>query len=558
METLQYNEKLNITELINKYDIISFDIYDTLIVRPFINPTDLFKFIELNQNITDFAKIRIAAEKKARRLYQKKNGEITFKQIYEFMPDNLKYCQNIELDYEIKYTYKHIKNSLLYEEAVKQNKIILLVSDMYLPTNTIKSILNHHGYIIYHSLFISADYGKTKLKGDLFRLVLNTLNIDQNKILHIGDNNQNDIVQANKNGISSLKVEKYIDTFLNKTDNLKFLKFLETEKYSINSSILISIFAYRDLVGFENNSYSEKIGYYIAGLTAFSYLQYINSNIQKNDILLFIARDGFLLQKIYNQFYKEHNNNYYVHGQRKLYYSMYFSKKYSLHIFPKTFNLPINKWVRRIYPYIFIKKHKKKIAAWLYNNKKEYKNYLKSLNIKGDKFVSIDMITKNYTSYKFMQQVFKHNSVKGLFFASSTKNIDNKNINIFIEKNLLFKQNFVYLIIEHLFSSDKPPVKEIKNGEIIYSNIETHKKDKLVEKINFTERGIINFYKDIYEKFSNTCFSPQLVNNFIYNYIQYPNENDLYYYKNCIIDDGNINNYCNITLYDKLNKYFKN
>ncbi len=29
-----------------KYDVISFDIFDTLLLRPFIKPTDLFLYIE--------------------------------------------------------------------------------------------------------------------------------------------------------------------------------------------------------------------------------------------------------------------------------------------------------------------------------------------------------------------------------------------------------------------------------------------------------------------------------------------------------------------------------
>ena len=35
-------KKVNIYEKINKHDIISFDIFDTLLIRPYVKPTDLF------------------------------------------------------------------------------------------------------------------------------------------------------------------------------------------------------------------------------------------------------------------------------------------------------------------------------------------------------------------------------------------------------------------------------------------------------------------------------------------------------------------------------------
>lgn len=37
-----------------KYDVISFDIFDTLLLRPFIKPTDLFWYIETKYNIKGF------------------------------------------------------------------------------------------------------------------------------------------------------------------------------------------------------------------------------------------------------------------------------------------------------------------------------------------------------------------------------------------------------------------------------------------------------------------------------------------------------------------------
>ena len=47
--------------------VIAFDVFDTLIVRPFVRPDDLFDFIERVTGKEGFGKARREAEKQARR-----------------------------------------------------------------------------------------------------------------------------------------------------------------------------------------------------------------------------------------------------------------------------------------------------------------------------------------------------------------------------------------------------------------------------------------------------------------------------------------------------------
>ena len=43
-----------ILEKIKKYDVISFDIFDTLIYRKYLKPKDLFFDLELKENTSNF------------------------------------------------------------------------------------------------------------------------------------------------------------------------------------------------------------------------------------------------------------------------------------------------------------------------------------------------------------------------------------------------------------------------------------------------------------------------------------------------------------------------
>ena len=75
--------------LIDQHDVISFDMFDTLVYRKVNLPQDIFDLVD--DNVRDFFKVnfnykkkRIEAEHKAR---ASKQGEITFNEIFRFFPE---------------------------------------------------------------------------------------------------------------------------------------------------------------------------------------------------------------------------------------------------------------------------------------------------------------------------------------------------------------------------------------------------------------------------------------------------------------------------------------
>lgn len=56
----------SLAEELSRYDIISFDLFDTLIFRPFSEPGDLFYFLGAELGILDFKRIRTEQEALAR------------------------------------------------------------------------------------------------------------------------------------------------------------------------------------------------------------------------------------------------------------------------------------------------------------------------------------------------------------------------------------------------------------------------------------------------------------------------------------------------------------
>lgn len=194
------------------YANVSFDIFDTLITRNVKDPVDVFSIVEKHFNsvaeMTDFANRRVEAESLARK--KCRNEEITLDEIYdniafenEMLKDEVKRC---EVNTEIDVCVPIEKNKRLFENLIKNGKSIYIVSDMYLPESVIKTILIRCGYPSIYKLYVSSEYGLTKITGNLFKYILKENSIQGDEIIHIGDSIKADIIGAHKAGIRALLV----------------------------------------------------------------------------------------------------------------------------------------------------------------------------------------------------------------------------------------------------------------------------------------------------------------------------------------------------------------
>lgn len=57
-----------IKSILSEVDVVSFDIFDTLLLRPYARPTDLFLHLEKLYNKPNFAIARMRAEEYARNI----------------------------------------------------------------------------------------------------------------------------------------------------------------------------------------------------------------------------------------------------------------------------------------------------------------------------------------------------------------------------------------------------------------------------------------------------------------------------------------------------------
>ncbi len=325
--------KLNFIERLIKSEdvkVISFDIFDTLVYRPTIYPTDIFYLVSkqakaLNIIKKDFYQTRLALEDQARKLYKKnkETDEITLDEIYQALEKKHGYSKEIanklkqiEIDIEVQLIQPSQLVKKLYLLAKEHSKKIIITSDMYLPQNVIEKILENTGYNGYDKLYLSSEVGKNKRSGELFKHILSELKADikPDEILHIGDNLQSDIKQAEKCGILTHHVPQAVDIFFANSEWVKIQKehipldnrFLFGQQ--IHSLLLDSDQPFDDNSLFCDSHYN--MGWFSIApiLMKIANTAHNDPFFNKYEKLYFAARDGYLPQKAYDILAKYYPN----------------------------------------------------------------------------------------------------------------------------------------------------------------------------------------------------------------------------------------------------------
>lgn len=319
-------------------EVISFDIFDTLVKRPLLDPTDLFAFINplfqelLNlQTAVDFKRIRENSERLARIEQNRLHGyeEVKLTEIYKKMQEiygfSEKICielMNKEIELEKQFIERREFAYQIYSVAVQLKKRIICISDMYLDEDDIWDILHKCGYDKIERIFLSSKYRTTKHIGKLFDIALNELHLAPNQILHIGDNYHSDIQIPEKKKIEAVHIPKIKDvwlstepTFLNSTffsrcfhdselvTGQGCLMYLGTRCAHALAANRIFDQPYRQTdSSMDINLDPYAFGYEILGPFLYGLVDWLYKRIAERSYskIHFIARDGYLIEKVFN------------------------------------------------------------------------------------------------------------------------------------------------------------------------------------------------------------------------------------------------------------------
>lgn len=290
-----------------KYDVISFDCFDTLIFRIFTSPEDLFSFIGFEYGVPNFSQLRMKAEKEARDLNKIKTGvrECTVEEIYKRLSKmtliDLQKGIDQEIQYEKKVCYANEFMQKVYNKLLEQGKEVVVTSNMYLPGKVIAEILKKNNFKTPSRIFVSCDYNKNKRGGELFNELLKVYT--GKRIVHIGDDVSADIKGAETAGIDAILYKRCTED--KKNIVIGKSSHLTASIYNaIVSNYLNNRFSIDE---YDNKNNFFRYGFKYGGLFVFGYVQKIIEWCKQDKIekILFLARDGDFLKEVYRTISKD-------------------------------------------------------------------------------------------------------------------------------------------------------------------------------------------------------------------------------------------------------------
>ena len=190
------------------FDVVSFDVFDTLILRPFSEPSDLFILVGEELGIMDFCEIRKKAEEDARRRSEFLRGsrEVTLYDIYEMVEEEtgVEAVSGARTEFltERKLCFANPYMLEVFRMVKARGKTVVAVSDMYLPRELMEELLRSCGYEGFDDILVSCDYSCTKRKGGLFDILRKKY---RGVIFHVGDHPRSDVEAARERGIEAVQ-----------------------------------------------------------------------------------------------------------------------------------------------------------------------------------------------------------------------------------------------------------------------------------------------------------------------------------------------------------------
>ena len=285
--------------------IYSYDIFDTCLVRKCGKQEFVFEILAKTvlgpyadeSQCYDFVLARKSAEDIARK--RSNREDIRLKDIYDNfdMFSFTKVDNSIVMEKELEIQDSMLTPVYLVKQEIdrlhENGHSVVFISDMYLPTDFLKSILVRHGlFQSGDSIYVSGDVGYTKASGSLYNYIKDEKNVDFKEWIHKGDNSYSDYKKPMSLGIRAKMISNpysYYELKMIKADSSGSR--LDVQKAAACARAVRLSFSDTPVVVFAAD--------FIAPIyTTFVFFILQDARKRKIKNLFFMARDGYILYVI--------------------------------------------------------------------------------------------------------------------------------------------------------------------------------------------------------------------------------------------------------------------
>lgn len=522
--------KEELLERINHADVISFDLFDTLIMRQTLSAADVLEHVncrlqEQEINISDFCKKRLESEK---RLSQHKAPDLI--EIYSELLAKTECSDEIgnvtaenlaELEYatDLELIVPRREMCNLFRNIVASGKCVYVVSDTYYSKEQLGRILEKCSITSYTDILASSDYGTGKTQ-QLFCILKEKEK--ERKYLHIGDDIVADVEHAIRWGLEACQIYNGSE-LLDMVGGLGLTEYTNTLSERLKVGMFISNI-FNSPFQFETEDKSIRIadaydiGYLLCAPMISDFVLWFQQMVKKQNLknVWLSARDGYFIKKMYAyllKLYQEEDESVYFLTSRiaairagvqtkediKYVDEMKFSGAVEENL-RKRFGID----VESITPEEILEKetgllkYQQVILEKAKIEREKYQRYIEEIIIREGKIAFFDFVAKG-TCQMFLQHIVE-NPLNGLYFLQlepdfmSDKELE---IDSFYSKEEMDSSAIYedYYILETILTAPHPSVCGFsENGEPIFSE-ETRKTEDIVcfQRI---QDGIFEYFKD--------------------------------------------------------------
>lgn len=515
--TYHFNEKREASKEMmrakaQKADVISFDLFDTLLMRKVWLYTDLFDLLNLRLEkkgitISDFAKKRLSVEKSL-----SKDSAPTLEEIYlELLKETA--CNAVSpeelaaMEWELDFSTLILREDMaeFFREMVSAGKAVAITTDTYYRETQIREILSHFELNGYQYLFVSCEERTSKAKG-LFEVLKNS--VSGKRILHIGDDEISDIQAAQGDDFDTFRIYSGADLF-EMCGGFGMEKYVKTLSDRLKIGLFISrLFNSPFYFEMEENpveiSTAWQIGYLLCAPVITDFLLWMKEQVYARGLrsIFFCARDGYLPQRLYKKIDKNTNSVYFLTSRTAAIRSGVESQEDLSYVDSMKYHGARIEALRARFGLSPEDLDEKEIEVAILerakNRKKNYRAYLASCRVADDRIAVFDFVAKGTTQH-FLGRICQQRLQGFYFLRLEPEYMADKGLDIEpfygdaeADASAIFEN---YYILETLLTSPEPQLLEFnENGTPIFAKETRSPRD--LETVERMQTGVETYFDD--------------------------------------------------------------
>lgn len=511
-ENVKGESRQRLYEMIEAAQVVSFDLFDTLVTRKAISYTDIFELMDIRLRdigiiIPDFPKLRLYSEKELSKLSAPRLTDIyrfvLKKSGGNFISAGELASMEWELDLSTMITREDVCD--VFKKAIADEKKVVITTDSYYTLSQIKTIFDRLGLDKPDEFFVSCEYKTSKMQ-TLFGILRDRYY--GKRILHVGDDEIADFEKASEYGFDTYRMYSAADLY----DSLGGLG-LEDEIRTLSdrikagmfiSNIFNSPFWFEEDAGRLSINDSAQVGYLFCAPVVTDFVLWMKQKAKGQGYgqILFCARDGYLPGKLYRSVSPDTKSVYFLSSRMAaIRAGMEDSKDIEYVDSMKYFGTPEELLKTRFgisAEDISKIERQKEILLKAETQRENYKKYIEKLDIQDAEIGMFDFVAKG-TTQMYLQKLFLQH-IKGFYFLQlepefmTDKELDIEPFYSDEEKNAsaIFDN---YYILETMLTSPYSQVEEFDgNGSPVFADETRSEKDiKVFER---AQTGITVYFEE--------------------------------------------------------------